>query len=140
MCETTKAVCLKFLYGANQDDMLGDIDRGFIAFEKEQGSNNSRLTAFRVVTLFSLLTNLTMALINSPIINLAVYLTNWALLISLTLTLLVLKCSLDPHIKAKKGWLAMTHILFELAVVINAIVVSVYWLTIHFKVIHEYDD
>lgn len=81
-----------------------------------------------------------MALINSPIINLAVYLTNWAMLISLTMTLLVLKCSLDPHIKEKKGWLAMTHILFELSAVINVVVVSVYWLTIHSKVIHNYDD
>ena len=81
-----------------------------------------------------------MGLINSPLVNLAVYLTNWAMLLSLMLTLLVLKCSVDPHIKEKKGWLAATHIIFELASVINAIVVPVYWLTIYSKDIKQYED
>lgn len=80
----------------------------------------------------ALLTNLTLALINNPLINLAVYFTNWAMLSSLALNLLVLKCSNDPGIKEKKGWLAATHIAFELATSLNAIVCSIYWPTIHF--------
>ena len=129
--KANKSTILSFLYGENYEDALGNIDTGFIGFEKETGNNNTRNTAFRVIVLFSLLTNLTMALINSPLVNLAVYLTNWAMLLSLTLTLLVLKCSIDPHIKDKKGWLAATHIIFELASIVNAIVVTVYWLTIY---------
>ena len=80
-----------------------------------------------------------MAVITSPLIYLAVYLTNWALLLSLALTLLVLKCSIDPHSKAKKGWLAATHIFFELATVINVVVVPVYWGTIHSTSIKNYE-
>jgi len=86
----------------------------------------------RYIVLAALLTNFTLALVNNPLINLAVYFTNWGMLSSLLLTLLVLKCTSDPDIKEKKGWLAATHITFELATSINAIVCSIYWPTIHF--------
>ena len=131
---------MTFLYGDNYDELLGTIDCGFIGFEREDGTGVTMTTVYRILTLFALLLNLTMALINSPVINLAVYLTNWAMLLSISLTLMVLKCSLDPHIKKKKRWLAATHIIFELATVLNAVVVSVYWPTIHFKVIQDYED
>ena len=86
----------------------------------------------RHIALTALLTNFTLALVNNPLINLAVYFTNWGMLSSLFLTLLVLKCTSDPDIKEKKGWLASTHIMFELATSINAIVCAIYWPTIHF--------
>ena len=53
--------------------------------------------------LFGLLSNLITALILYPAIELTVYLTNWALLLSLAVALMVLKGSLDPNIKKKKG-------------------------------------
>ena len=130
--------CLRLLYGKNYEELLGNISTGFIGFEQEKGNRN--LIIVRVVTLFALMTNFTMALINNPIIYLAVYLTNWALLSSLLLVLLIFKCSLDPHTKAKKKWLAATHIMFELSIVINGVVVPVYWLTIHSDAIKQYED
>ena len=131
---------MTYLYGSNYDDLLGTIDCGFIGFEREDSSRVTMATVYRIITLFALLLNLAMALINSPVINLAVYLTNWAMLLSISLTLMVLKCSFDSRISEKKGWLAATHIVFELATVLNVVVVSVYWPTIHFKVIQDYED
>ena len=97
-------------------------------------------TAFRILVLFGLLANLVTALILYPAIELTVYLTNWALLLSIAVTSMVLKGSLDPNIKEKKGWLAATHIIFQLGTVINSVVVVVYWLTIHSKVIANYEN
>ena len=98
------------------------------------------VTFIRVVTLAALLTNFIMAIAIHPLVNLAVYFTNWAMLLSLGLTALVLKCSLDPRIREKKGVLGLTHIVFELATSINVIVVLIYWPTIHFSTIHLYED
>ena len=103
---------LTLLYGADYKEKLGNIHTGCIGYESEIGANNTIRTAFRVLTLFCLVTNLVMHLILHPALELTVYLTNWALILSMILTLLVLKGSLDPNIQEKKGQLAATHILF----------------------------
>ena len=107
-----KSTALTLLYGEDYEEKLGNIDTGYIGYEEETGANNTIRTAFRVQMLFGLQLNLLMALILSPAFELLVYLTNWALILSILLTLLVIKGSLDPDIKAKKGQLAATHIIF----------------------------
>ena len=131
---------LSLLYGSDYPDKLGNIHTGVIGYESETGANNTLRTAFRVLALFGLLMNLSMHFILYPAVELTVYLTNWALILSTVVTLLVLKGSLDPNIQTKKGQLAATHILFQLATVINLVVVFVYWLTIHSKVIENHSD
>ena len=98
-----KSTILTLLYGADYREQLGNIETGCIGYESETGANNTIRTAFRILVLFGLLSNLVTALILYPAIELTVYLTNWALLLSIAVTSMVLKGSLDPNIKDKKG-------------------------------------
>ena len=107
-----KSTALTLLYGEDYEEKLGNIQTGCIGYEEETGANNTIRTAFRVQMLFGLQLNLLMHLIQYPASELLVYLTNWALILSTLLTLFVIKGSLDPDIKAKKGQLAATHIIF----------------------------
>ena len=54
-------------------------------------------------------------------------LTHWALWLTTAQVMISLKCSMDPTIDKKLGWLAAHHIIFSLIMPMNLLVTSVYW-------------
>lgn len=95
---STDSTCLKLLYGSDYKNLLGNIHTGYIGFEREDCGTATIVG--RAVALALLVTNLTMFVLNysDNLVYLVVYFTNWALLLSFFLTLLVFKCSIDPNI------------------------------------------
>ena len=59
------------------------------------------------------------------------FLTGWTLLLQTLSMIVTIKCSLDPNINSKIGWLALCHTLFEILLCLNCLVLFVYWPVIH---------
>ena len=87
-----------------------------------------------------LLINFTWQLSIFPLSDLITFFTNWALMINLALSTFVLLCADDKNISKREGWLAATHILFEIATMSNVVVVIVYWSSGHKLSIAKYQD
>ena len=70
----------------------------------------------------------------------ATELTNWGLWMTILQIGVSLKCSLDPEIGSKRGWLITHHILFELVTPINILITFVYWSLLREVALQTYAD
>lgn len=61
------------------------------------------------------------------------FFTNWTSEATSILILLTIKCSNDKNFANKPGLLAFLHILFEITMTMNFVVVTMYWTLIHSK-------
>ena len=69
--------------------------------------------------------------LNEAFANIFSKFTNCNLLMTLAHQLLVIKAASDKRINKRPGLLAAVHITFEAALIMNIIMVSVYWTIIH---------
>ena len=73
-----------------------------------------------------------------PVRNLGLYLTNWTVELTGITNFVFLLSLLDKRVNEKKGWLAFTHLLFEISAGLNICVVLVYWSIVHEKEIPKW--
>ena len=86
-----------------------------------------------------LITNLSMSLSLFPPKRLLTMFTNWAQMITELGLILVIFYGQKRDINSCKGTLAFIHIILELALAFNIVVVIVYWCMLHPKVKLEYE-
>ena len=66
-------------------------------------------------------------LVTYRLLDCAKELSHWGLWLTTAWVAISLKCSIDPQIAEKRGWLTANHILFEIVAPINLLITSVYW-------------
>ena len=96
--------------------------------------------ALRLVALALVVTNLVFASVFFPLFPLLIFLTNWAMELTLVLIVIVIWSSFDKNINQKKGWLSAIHILAEISFMANFVTVVVYWPVLHKGALQKYKD
>ena len=80
----------------------------------------------------AIMIGINLAMLSFSLINWGVFatlqqLTNWVLILETVHLCVSLKCTTDPAIGNKAGWLTLHHLTFEVMCPFNFIVTTVYW-------------
>ena len=107
-----------------------------LCFDKEH-NNNTLPQIMRIMTMLQMIT-CTVCFFCFPLVGVFVYLSNWPVFTSLVYIALTMKLSQDKDANKKHFQLALAHFLFTFTLILNLLIVPIYWSVLHKQALVKY--